>query len=219
MIKSHKQLKNKHINSDIYVVGSGASLNHIDKTFFDNKIVIGINRVVKSVPCNYIVSKDARGFKELHDFMGNAEVVISKGESGQLQQPNKPNFDCYIFDHVPFAGPNCLPNLSIIGSDNIVISYSTITSGIHLAAYMGAKNIILVGHDCGSIDGELTVKNYYDKISPVQGSLAGYEKWLTQYIEQHTIDLKKKLTEHYNCNIVSINPFINLGLEGHVYKK
>ena len=97
MTKSHKELKNKHPNLDIYVVGSGPSLNHIDKSFFNNKIVIGVNRVAKNVRCNYIVAKDARGFKELNHFMGDAEIILSKGESGQLGIPNKPNFDCYIF--------------------------------------------------------------------------------------------------------------------------
>ena len=218
MIKSHKELKNKHTNSDIYVLGSGSSLNHINKTFFNNKIVIGINRVVKSVRCDYIVSKDARGFKEVVKHTSDTKIIISKGNCGKLNSPNKPNFDCYIFDHLAF-GPELSPNLNAVGSDNIVISHSTITSGIHLAAYMGAKNIILVGHDCGSIDGEFTVKNYYDKISPTQGSLEKYHQWLTKNIEKHTIDLKNKLIEYYNCNIVSINPFINLGMEGHIYRK
>ena len=218
MTKSHKELKNKHPNLDIYVVGSGPSLNHINKTFFNNKIVMGVNRVVKSVRCDYVVSKDARGFKELVTHTGDAKIIISRGNCGQLDSLNKPSFDCYIFDHLPF-GLGLSPNLNAVGSDSIVISHSTITSAIHLAAYMGAKNIILVGHDCGSIDGEFIVKNYYDEILPTQGSLKGYHKWLINDIEKHTIDLKNKLIEHYNCNIVSINPFINLGMEGHLYRK
>lgn len=220
MKKSHINLKNKHLGEDIYVAGSGPSLNFLNSDFFTNKIVIGANRVCKYINCSYVVSKDLRGFKELKKHLKGATPIISRYESGGFHLgENNPDFDCYIFDHPPF-GPNGLnPRLEFVGGDGIVISYSTITSAMHLAAYMGAKNIILVGHDCGTIDGELTVKDYYEAVKPDQGSLEGYKAWLTQSIEQHSIDLKKRLIEVYNCNIVSINPFINFGLEGHLYKK
>jgi hypothetical protein len=32
---------------------------------------------------------------------------------------------------------------------------------MHLAAYMGAKNIILIGHDCGTLNGEPNFKDYH----------------------------------------------------------
>tara|TARA_Y100000593_G_C4082470_1_gene224508 strand:+ start:35 stop:310 length:276 start_codon:yes stop_codon:yes gene_type:complete len=84
---------------------------------------------------------------------------------------------------------------------------------------MGAKNIILCGHDCGTIDGQVTIKDYYKNISPVQGSLRHYNHWLTKSIEGHTIALKKKVKEIYGANVFSLNPFINMGLEGHAYSK
>ena len=33
-------LKNKHVGSDIWVLGSGASLNYVEPSFFENKICI-----------------------------------------------------------------------------------------------------------------------------------------------------------------------------------
>ena len=38
--------------------------------------------------------------------------------------------------------------------NKLIVSGSTITTAIHLAAHMGAKYIILLGHDCGTLDGE-----------------------------------------------------------------
>ena len=38
-------------------------------------------------------------------------------------------------------------------------------------------------------------------------------------IESNTLEVKKKIKEVYNCNIYSLNPFINFGLEGHKYDK
>ena len=83
---------------------------------------------------------------------------------------------------------------------------------------MGAKNIILVGHDCGSINNECNFNNYYNKITMVQKNQDEYKDWLKE-IESDTIKLKKLLKEKYNSNILSLNPFINFNLEGNKYSK
>jgi uncharacterized Rossmann fold enzyme len=109
---------------------------------------------------------------------------------------------------------NTLPD-----KNKLVVSYSTITTGIHLAAYMGAKNIILVGHDCGKIDGECNFEGYHTdatyKIAHKNGK-KDYNTWLNK-IESQTIKLKTLLKEKYGCNIYSLNPFINFNLEGHTF--
>ena len=101
----------------------------------------------------------------------------------------------------------------------LVVSYSTITTAIHLAAYMGAKNILIVGHDCGTLDGECNFEGYHTdatyKIAWPSGK-SGYKNWLPK-IEGDTIRLKKLLYAKYGCCVYSINPFINFGLEGHKY--
>jgi len=88
--------------------------------------------------------------------------------------------------------PNILPK-----PNKLVVSYSTITTGIHLAAYMGAKNIILIGHDCGTIDGECNFKDYHTaqtyKIVWRNGK-QDYVNWLSK-IENQTIKLKSLLKE------------------------
>ena len=101
--------------------------------------------------------------------------------------------------------------------DHLVVSYSTITSGIHLAAYMGAKNIILVGHDGGSINGEANMSGYHTEKTMTQESSEKYKEWLRD-ISKDTIILKKLLKNKYKCNTVSINPFINFNLEGNEFQ-
>ena len=51
-----------------------------------------------------------------------------------------------------------------------------------------------------------------------QQNIGEYKEWLTK-IETQTIDLKRMLKKKYNCNIVSLNPFINFNLEGNKYNK
>ena len=194
-------------------------MNFVDPTFFNNKITIGINRVCIRFECDYLVAKDSVGFEIIKEnIQAKTKIVLSKHESGNLHQKlNRYSGDHWVFDHP--AKPQEKPDLSCIGpeSDKIVVSYSTITSGIHLAAYMGAKNIMICGHDCGTIDGSSTIKNYYKEIKQHQGSELAYVNWLSK-IENHTSVVCHTITKNFGCNIHSLNPFINLNLEGHVYE-
>ena len=137
---------------------------------------------------------------------------------GNYKKKKKYNNVC-IFNHE--NNKNRITNLPK-NENHLVVSYSTITSGIHLAAYMGAKNIILVGHDCGKIDGESFFKDYHNEktlsVAWKDQGINGYNNFLKN-IEIHTITLKKLLKKKYNCNVYSLNPFINFNLEGHKFEK
>ena len=86
---------------------------------------------------------------------------------------------------------------------------------------MGAKNIIICGHDCGCINDEPNFDGYHNESTYKiiwRNGKDDYKKWLKK-IEQNTIDLKKLLMKTYDCNICSLNPFINFGLEGNIYTR
>lgn len=218
-----ESFKNIHPNSDIYVIGSGKSLDYIDNSFFENKITIGTNQTFKKFLPVYLVRKD---FCLLNDSLKiNTTHFISYGNYGLCNDKNKQHImSCHndsqnvvIFDHdknnLNFI-TNELPN-----DGKLFVSWSIITTGMHLAAYMGAKNIILVGHDCGSIDNECNFTDYHTEDTyklEHQNGKSGYIDWLKQ-IEEQTIILKKLLCNKYGCNVYSLNPFINFNLEGHIY--
>jgi hypothetical protein len=217
-MKSVVDFKGIHKGLDIWVIAAGPSMNYVDSSFFENKITIGINRVSMKFNCDYLVAKDGRGFELISEtIQEKTKLILSKHESGNLHQDrNSIDGDFWIFDHP--SKPQEQPELSCLtpDSDKIVVSYSTITSGIHLAAYMGAKNIIICGHDCGTIDGQSTLKDYYKTIRQHHGSDEAYVRWLSQ-IENHTASVCHVITRNFGCNIHSLNPFINLNLEGHRY--
>tara|TARA_Y100000768_G_scaffold383241_1_gene365025 strand:+ start:323 stop:1240 length:918 start_codon:yes stop_codon:yes gene_type:complete len=301
-----KDFKNIHENEDIYVLASGKSVDFIDNSFFENKIIIGINQVYKKIPCQYLVRKDAEGMEEIIKKNKDTIHFISKGSCGDLRperitktanklkkvdtqnvvlynhnnnecerkkcelkkpEPNDDNAvetnsldikGCYwktqsnstiywsnsstdikpdvqfksgdhFFNHRSENGfPKNWKNIRTIfkiilptEENSLYVSFSTITTGIHLAAHMGAKNIILVGHDCGTLNGECNFTGYHTKQTMGlnwRGNEKGYEKWLLD-IEGVTIELKKTLQEKYGCNICSLNPFINFNLEGNIYEK
>jgi len=219
MKKDVKDLKNSHKGEDVWVLASGGSMNFIDGSFFDNKVTVGVNRICRFFKCDYVVSKDTRGFGEIGEAIGNPIPILSKHNCGNVwDHLNTMESLHYIFDHPPKPGERPMLDAIHKDSDQIIVSYSTITSAIHFAAYTGAKNIIICGHDCGSINDKVVIEGYYDKIRPVQGSTEGYKQWLSQ-IEGHSVAVREKLKKEYGCNIYSLNPFLNVGLENNVYKK
>lgn len=207
-------LKDIHKGYDIYVVASGASAGYIEPSFFDNKFVIGVNQVWKRFNnLDYVVSKDANS---LVLTLGAAKLmgiksIVSKHDCGTLTLSHNSGAD-YYFEHLDNEREKI--DLSVVGTDKIVVSYSTITSAIHIAAYMGAANIIIVGHDCGKLDGKLNMPGYPE--SPMGAKF--YSDFVGQ-IEPSTIQLRARIKEVYGCNLYSLNPFVNFGIEGHKYEK
>jgi len=218
-MKQITELKNIYEGEDIYVIASGKSFDYISPDFFDGKITIGVNQVYKRIECDYLVRKEIK-FLEQSLTKTNSKVIVSKFNCGNVTSfPNKPEKDSdnlYYFEHLTNKEKEI--DTSVFGTDKIVVSYSTITSAIHIAAYMGAKNVILVGHDCGTLNDESTFKGYYDGLQDTPWTnWEQYKNWL-KVIEAQTILVKKELKKEYDVNVVSINPFVSLNLENNIYK-
>ena len=228
MYKSTAELNHIHTQEDIHIICAGPSSKYIEPSFYENKIVIGINNVYKRFPSNYIVAKDLREVPRFNRLVEelkqtNIKLVFPEYHTGHYNDPkNTPDMEnAYMFEHLDNKSATMDDEvLSAIGSynpDRLVVSRSTITSGIHLAAYMGAKNIILLGHDCGFLDEDLYEPTYTENDWGSADNYSSAPAWVGS-IESNTLRVNEKIKEHYGCNIYSINPFINFGLEGHKYK-
>lgn len=213
-MKTHTVLKNiyKTLDTDIWVLGSGKSMDYICPEFFKNKITIATNRIWEKFPCNYVVFKH---YQFIEDAIKSGKIVIaSKHDCGDITKPLNPiEGDYYVFTHKKGRFEerelHFNENLNAIGQDDdIFVSWSSITSSIHLAAYMGARNIIVAGHDCCLLDGE-AVGDGHEKKLPVETEEAyklRYAEWLRQ-IQKESIRLREKIKEVYGCNIYTLNPF------------
>lgn len=210
-------LKDLHSKEDIYIIGSGNSLSYIDKSFFENKTVICINYTIlymNKAQSLYLVAKEPSEHMQTAAKQKKAKIVTCKHHSGVDKNPINTIFFpeiTYLFE----PGSNVIEDKNNI--KYLERSSSTIVTGIHLAAFMGCKNIILVGHDCGYLDGEVHVTDYYKKDSVTK--IDKYKKWMsTNNVEAKTFKAKQALKKQYNINVYSLNPFINFNLEGHTYK-
>lgn len=208
------KLKNLLEGHDIYVIASGPSAGYIAPQFFDNKYAIGVNNVWLRFPnVDWVVRKEFNN-NEHPSVPQGKPLIMAKHACGSLSR-NVNRYDggeWYVFEH---ENNNLVaPDLTVIGTDKIIVSYSTITSAMHIAAYMGAYNIILVGHDCGWLDGKSNIDGY----PPPIATDAEYIHFLNS-IEPQTLAIRQVLNEVYGVNIYSLNPFVNFGLEGHEYER
>ena len=208
--------KNIHKNKDVYVLGSGASLNFVDPKFFHKKITVCVNEVgeVYLPTTKYVVTKYHPEAIKFAQQMPNVNVVVSRGSLGGPHYAALPALkNLYTFDH----NINRDASTSVVADwpledGSLYVSWSSITSAMHFGAYLGAKNIIMVAHDCGELDDKSWVNGYvYDTWDKTKVEEA---KERNKQFEIQSIAVKGKLKELYGCNVYSLNPFINYNLEG-----
>ena len=160
-MKDFKTLKDIHKGKDIWCIAAGSSMDFIDPSFFEGKIVIGQNQVYKKYPCTYVVMKDlnehprfSRSVDEIEKL--NIPLIYSQYHAGHYAAgKNKTNYkNSYMFSHNDNRG-GIEAAIKVIGTDEMAVIRSTITSIMNIAAYMGAKNIMICGVDCGKINDNL----------------------------------------------------------------
>lgn len=208
-MKNVFELENKHKGKDIWIVAAGPTMNYVHKDFFENKISIGVNQVYKKFKTTYLLRKEEAFIEEAS--LQGIPLIISRYKSSAITLGKNPEVGDYVFDHKGFT-KGC-GDTSVISKNSklIVISNSTITSAMHVGAIMGASNLIICGHDCGTLDDESRFKGYNEAI---MGDEA-YREWL-KIIQKESIAVREKLSQVYGCHMYSLSPFIGLNMEGHV---
>lgn len=200
-----------HEGETIYVFGSGATLNYLAPSFFDDKICVATNF------CGSVFGL-ARYYVFSH-YHADSVLEARRDESIAVFTPHREHgtdaeFLVEVSKVVTFPTTTGRPGTSFNPSgkdwptldNSLVIGSSSIHGAMHLAAYLGAKFIVLVGADCGSLGGS----------DRVDGYVPGDSHWALY--EQHLRDMKQRLFEMYGCQVYSLNPFINYSLEGTQYR-
>jgi len=187
---------------DIYILGSGPSLAYLEQSFFDGKIVIGLNYVYKDWRCDYTLTHHHCMAQEAI----NDGTTLITSEIGTCHPNNPPhNFqgEYYVYKHT-------LQGYSEVDltqfPEKIGAAGTPVVAALQIAYLMGAKNIILVGVDGGQIDGQY---NYKDYTIPTDTGHAGR-------VEKAIRETANMLREK-GINVHSLNPFLNLTLEDHKF--
>ena len=208
-----ESLRGIHDGETAWVIGSGPSLNFIDPDFFDRKLCVVPNFVGQTLQLkNYYFYSNyhADAKKVMNDSEVIAGVVLAKDTLHQnaWDGPVPKNLAFSEAHNYSPPGSTWNPYNSPPPPGQIVYGSSGIHGTIHLAAHLGAKDIILVGVDAGVIDGQEQVNGY-----PTAAQRFSFGVW-----NSHTIILKAWLAENYGTRVYSLNPFVNLNLEGHTFE-
>jgi hypothetical protein len=204
-----EDLASAHYGETIWVLGSGPSLNFLSPQFFDDKTTVSTNLSAHTLGFqpDYVFSHYHRWARELSATM---EKVTLKRDTLSLEEwaGDVPD-DVVLIEQDNYNPPGSAWNpLTTHPPKACSLAYgsSSLHGSMHLAAWLGAAHIVLVGADCGTIDGDNRVAGYPD----------GHKLW-SLYNEHHKL-MKEWLVREYGVTVYSLNPFVNFNLEGHRFE-
>lgn len=211
--------RNKHKGKDIYVLGSGATLNFVDAGFFHNKIVIAVNHAAERMGLAKCTEYTHTHYHDeayaVATERPHSTVFTSEGDQGYAGKPDAEMLELrnlVTYPHVPTQWDFDIER-SWPPEGGLLVGSTSVHGAMHLAAHMGAATIMLAGVDCGTLDGAVNQGEYVSGVWVAEHAAAVLARW-----EQHLREVKRKLLEQYpGLRVYSLNPFVNLNNEGHTW--
>lgn len=212
MPATREGFKGAHQGETVYVVASGASLDFVAPEFFADKICVCVNNVgaVKGLAAYYTVTHYWRDAQRNAQWRPDLPVITTRDDLvptvSPEWMPDAPNeINVYRFP----TGPQLYSSFDAqehwpTDDDTLVCGPTSLHMTMHFAHYLGAATIVLVGADCGLIDGRSNVEGYSIGNIP----MPVWEDTLPRVADQ----LRQRGTA-----VMSLNPFVNFALEGHSY--
>ncbi|MBE9011413.1 hypothetical protein IQ250_14475 [Pseudanabaenaceae cyanobacterium LEGE 13415] len=219
-MKCVSELYDRYSGSDIYVVGTGASLRVFPLSLLENKITIGLNQTWKTVPVRYSITihPDLSVPEFMPDQPPHPEMTwITKYEKTksvvtpeQLKYAEE-HFYFFEMDGRPNTQPpNKPPDTGRVldwvrrPTENKLYLWTSIAqAGVNLAANMGAKNIFLIGCDNCALLGNNHAHQQHTRWRNATPD--------TRYREYYEglAEMRPVLRER-GINLVSLTPFLSL---------
>ena len=209
---TYRDYRDAALGETVWVVGSGRTLGFISPRFFDDKVTVCVNfagivhglRRFTSVSNHHDDAQAIAVAKPgLTVVTTETEQVPSKDSTGvqatasnivKVPSIDQPYGAFTAAEHWPDD-----PNLFAVGPTSLHLA-------LRWAWYIGAAHIVLVGVDCGEIDGQARVEDY------PPGHLH-FELW-----ERTLREIADRLRED-GIGVHSLNPWVSLALEGHTFRQ
>ena len=225
MVASISTHKNTYAGAEIYCLGAGASLNYLDPAYFADKLVVAVNESAQAFgikPLAIVLKEHRESLAMAYSAFPDVPLIVSRWPYGD------PNRGFPPLEETPYAS---IPTVAVFDHeanqsgafdaerdwptdpDALVVSMSTITSAMHFAAYLGAKTIILVGHDCGQVGTEGPYVKGYGQAEAQMGYAPQQLAWLTS-IERQSRAVKAQLVARYGVSVLSLSPFLSPHMDG-----
>lgn len=202
--------------SDWYVIGSGATLDYIKPRFFTGKNVIAVNSVGDRLGL-YEKNIQLLTFSHYHEHdtfvlcerYPEHEFITTLGDQAFNGEPARRPHNVTFMPHA-VTKYDFDPFTQDIPEGGILVGSTSLHGAMHLAVLRGATTVLLVGADCGILDGSANHGDYKSGNLVTSDTLMWLGRW-----EEHLRLVKKWLGHRYDVDVHSINPFLNPNLEGH----
>lgn len=139
------------VTEPIYIFAAGPSLLKVDPEIFRNKLCFGINYVFQIIPyINFLFIHEFETFEIIQHRFPNHRIVIPMSLNKNLTYDHKTieNDKCIYYHKYKYDLSSGLDiDLKWDAYKQIFAFTTTTHSAIHIAAYMGAKTIYLIGVD------------------------------------------------------------------------
>jgi 2-polyprenyl-3-methyl-5-hydroxy-6-metoxy-1,4-benzoquinol methylase len=157
--RSIEELWRKFEGENIYIFGGGPSLLKVNPEDFRDKICFGINYSFEKMPyMDYILVHEIETYESIRQVIDNKKFLLPEtlvrhyyADKRNKDSPHRiptENPEAYIYPiQNPYEKNISAKDIRLTKNANIFTWSCTTHSAIHLAAYMGAKNIFLIGVD------------------------------------------------------------------------
>lgn len=195
----------------VYVVGTGPSLRCVDLWFLKDKVTIGLNQAWKHLNTTYsitvhpeLVLEYQKKFGPDAKKWGTVWVVKRKPPMGELPLDDP---SCYVFDT-----DYRISTVTAHPKDTLYLGEGVQTCAIDLAVRMGARFVVLVGCDGGSLGGDYHAHDQH-------------VRWLgmaadTQYsLYRQTTAAVRAAVRGLGVSVMSLSPFIGVNAAEEDYAR
>ena len=204
--------RNLYAGQTVYVLASGASLDHIDQRFFADKLTVAVNFIgyELGITPTFVATHyhlDAIAIAAQHP--EQPIIVPEHDQGGPRLAPHAPtgrnvfSFPTNQQQYAAFSVAEHWPT----EPDSLVVGPTSLHFAMHFAAYLVGSGgfVVLAGADCGTLDDRAN----RDGHDPGVGF--PWDVWaesLPRVADRIRAD---------GTGVMSLNPFVNPGLEGHRY--
>ena len=189
-----------HKDEVCFIIGTGPSIAFYPPEFIkslEGKLTIGLNEAWRYLKCTYHLS--------IH-----YECIIPRPELNWITKkkgyPKRLDISKYILFKSNSEYRQSTDNFTLVRkiSGSLYVGRGIHTSAMVLAAHMGCKFGILIGVDCGSLDGHHHGHNQHVQFHGLEPNTVYNEYY------ENAVKLREYIWQKYSCGFVSLSPFIGL---------
>jgi hypothetical protein len=210
-VKTFWDFEGAHAGETVWVLGSGKTLEFVPSDFFHDKTVVATNKTFHGrVKQGFSVSNHWN--EERVDSLWFVTTEVEQVPASD-RACEKPTGDRVLFvpsidqKYDAFSPGDDWPERG-----RFVVGPTSLHLSLHWAVWLGAKHIVLVGADCGVIDGENNASGYYNETDAASSRPHAHHKlW-----ERTLVEMAQKIRT-FGVSVHSLNPWVTFNLEGHTW--